>query len=122
MDLQKRIFDPLARGESDSTRNVGLGLFIARAIVVAHGGSIRSHQPKRVGRPSRSRCPASSARAHELPAGRRLHKDDIASQYALRQDHVQTLIPVLTNRAPAWFTASRSVTAQPTFVSERCSP
>jgi signal transduction histidine kinase len=35
------IFEPLARGPSEATHNLGLGLFIARAIVVAHGGDIR---------------------------------------------------------------------------------
>ena len=34
------IFEPLSRGTSDSPRNLGLGLFIARAIVIAHGGEI----------------------------------------------------------------------------------
>ena len=38
---QVKIFEPLARGSSDTTHNLGLGLFIARAIVVAHGGDIR---------------------------------------------------------------------------------
>jgi len=38
---QAKIFAPLARGSSDTTQNLGLGLFIARAIVVAHGGDIR---------------------------------------------------------------------------------
>ena len=38
---QATMFEPLARGTSDGTRNFGLGLFIARAIVVAHGGEIR---------------------------------------------------------------------------------
>ena len=37
------IFEPLARGQSENTkgsRSIGLGLFIARAIVSAHGGHI----------------------------------------------------------------------------------
>ena len=38
---QASIFEPLARGGSDTTQNIGLGLFIARAIVTAHGGEIR---------------------------------------------------------------------------------
>jgi hypothetical protein len=38
---QANIFEPLARGTSQSTHNLGLGLFIAHAIVVAHGGEIR---------------------------------------------------------------------------------
>ena len=39
-EAQRTIFEPLARGVSDSTHSIGLGLFIARAIVVAHGGDI----------------------------------------------------------------------------------
>lgn len=39
---QGMIFEPLARGASDdATHRIGLGLFIARAIVSAHGGEIR---------------------------------------------------------------------------------
>ena len=34
------LFEPLSRGTSHSPRNLGLGLFIARAIVIAHGGEI----------------------------------------------------------------------------------
>jgi signal transduction histidine kinase len=34
------IFEPLARGASDATEGIGLGLFIARAIVTAHDGEI----------------------------------------------------------------------------------
>jgi signal transduction histidine kinase len=41
LDAQQTIFEPLARGGSDATQGIGLGLFIARAIVVAHGGDIR---------------------------------------------------------------------------------
>ena len=38
---QGTIFEPLARGASDdATQSVGLGLFIARAIISAHGGEI----------------------------------------------------------------------------------
>jgi len=42
-ELQDRIFEPLERAEaakSDPTHSVGLGLFIAREIVKAHGGTI----------------------------------------------------------------------------------
>jgi signal transduction histidine kinase len=36
------IFEPLARGGAESaSRSIGLGLFIARAIVAAHGGHIQ---------------------------------------------------------------------------------
>jgi signal transduction histidine kinase len=38
---QANIFEPLARGNSEGTHNIGLGLFIARVLVVAHGGEIR---------------------------------------------------------------------------------
>jgi signal transduction histidine kinase len=34
------LFEPLSCGTSDNPRNLGLGLFIARAIVIAHGGEI----------------------------------------------------------------------------------
>ena len=37
---QAQIFEPLARGTSEGMHNLGLGLFIARAIAVAHGGEI----------------------------------------------------------------------------------
>ena len=39
-DAQATIFEPLTRAAAETTRNLGLGLFIARAIVVAHGGEI----------------------------------------------------------------------------------
>ena len=39
---QASIFEPLARGQTDDvTHSIGLGLFIARAIVTGHGGEIR---------------------------------------------------------------------------------
>jgi phosphoserine phosphatase RsbU/P len=37
---QANMFEPLVRGDSPGTYNIGLGLFIARAIVVAHRGEI----------------------------------------------------------------------------------
>jgi sigma-B regulation protein RsbU (phosphoserine phosphatase) len=40
-DLLPFVFEPLARGRTDSSgRSIGLGLFIARGIVSAHGGDI----------------------------------------------------------------------------------
>jgi signal transduction histidine kinase len=37
------VFEPLARGRADAgaPHSIGLGLFIARAIVPAHGGDIQ---------------------------------------------------------------------------------
>jgi signal transduction histidine kinase len=41
-DVLPFVFEPLARGRTDSARHgIGLGLFIARAIVSAHGGDIQ---------------------------------------------------------------------------------
>ena len=41
-DLLPSVFEPLARGDEESTPgSIGLGLFIARTIVLAHGGDIR---------------------------------------------------------------------------------
>jgi signal transduction histidine kinase len=41
-DVLPFVFEPLARGRGDSAgHSIGLGLFIARAIVSAHGGDIR---------------------------------------------------------------------------------
>jgi len=40
LQVRPTIFEPLARGTSDGLQNLGLGLFIARAIVVAHRGEI----------------------------------------------------------------------------------
>jgi signal transduction histidine kinase len=39
-DAQQAIFEPLVRRASGGTDRIGLGLFIARAIAVAHGGEI----------------------------------------------------------------------------------
>jgi signal transduction histidine kinase len=40
--VQASVFEPLARGAADDVaRSIGLGLFIARAIVAGHGGEIR---------------------------------------------------------------------------------
>lgn len=39
---EQRIFEKFYRGKSESVRGVGLGLAICRAIVEAHGGSIRA--------------------------------------------------------------------------------
>lgn len=48
-DVQHKMFEPLARGSSDGTHNVGLGLFIARAIVAAHHGDIRVNSGEQSG-------------------------------------------------------------------------
>jgi signal transduction histidine kinase len=41
-DVLPFVFEPLTRGHRDGAgHNIGLGLFIARAIVSAHGGDIQ---------------------------------------------------------------------------------
>lgn len=41
-DVLPFVFEPLARGRGESAgHSIGLGLFIARAIVLAHGGNIQ---------------------------------------------------------------------------------
>jgi signal transduction histidine kinase len=35
------IFEPLRRGRSEGPHSIGFGLFIARAVVLAHGGDIQ---------------------------------------------------------------------------------
>jgi len=48
--MQASLFEPLARGQSDDVaHSIGLGLFIARAIVIAHGGEIRVRSADGVG-------------------------------------------------------------------------
>jgi two-component system sensor histidine kinase KdpD len=39
---ENRVFDKFFRGRSDAIRGAGLGLAICRAIIEAHGGSIRA--------------------------------------------------------------------------------
>ena len=39
---ESRVFDKFFRGRSDEVRGAGLGLAICRAIIEAHGGSIRA--------------------------------------------------------------------------------
>jgi signal transduction histidine kinase len=49
LNVQHKMFEPLARGSSDGTHNMGLGLFIARAIVIAHHGDIRVNSSEQSG-------------------------------------------------------------------------
>jgi len=56
-DVQQTMFEPLARGSSEGTRNAGLGLFIARAIVTAHHGDIRVNSAEQTGTTFEVRLP-----------------------------------------------------------------
>jgi signal transduction histidine kinase len=51
------IFEPLARGITDTSRSLGLGLFIARLIVIAHGGDIEVHSSSAEGTTFTTRLP-----------------------------------------------------------------
>ncbi|MFY2556314.1 ATP-binding protein [Corallococcus terminator] len=52
-DLQSRIFEPLERGverpEDRGMRSIGLGLYIVRSIVLAHGGTVEAHSTQEQG-------------------------------------------------------------------------
>jgi signal transduction histidine kinase len=56
---QEQIFDPFVRGENSHRGGRGLGLFIARRVVEAHGGTI-SAESKGKGATFRVRLPASN--------------------------------------------------------------
>jgi signal transduction histidine kinase len=59
-DLLPSIFEPLARGDrGDRLHNIGLGLFIARAIVSAHGGEIGVRSSAELGTTFMARLPKS---------------------------------------------------------------
>jgi signal transduction histidine kinase len=61
---QVSIFEPLARGASDAaSQRIGLGLFIARAIVVAHGGEIGVSSAEGLGTTFEVQLPRHSAPA-----------------------------------------------------------
>jgi PAS domain S-box-containing protein len=74
--LLPRLFEPLKRGESKdakSTHSIGLGLFIVKHIVDAHGGSIRVHSTLAHGTTFTVRLPrypakGAPARAPRAPA------------------------------------------------------
>jgi hypothetical protein len=56
------IFEPLARGRSEGgLYNIGLGLFIARAMVLAHGGEIRVESSLEQGTTFSARLPKSDS-------------------------------------------------------------
>lgn len=66
-----RIFDPFFRGQTRGRRNgKGLGLFIARRVVEAHGGSIWL-EPSVQGATFRIRLPVEEARRHRARSDRR---------------------------------------------------
>lgn len=60
-DLQPRLFDPFRRGEKDSrssnTAGLGLGLYISRELVQAHGGSLEFESSAADGTTFRVRLP-----------------------------------------------------------------
>jgi signal transduction histidine kinase len=57
-DLLPFVFEPLARGQAEDAGNsIGLGLFIARAVVSAHGGDIRATSSTDAGTTFKVRLP-----------------------------------------------------------------
>jgi len=66
-ELQVKLFDPFRRGSRDSrtatTEGLGLGLYISREIVVAHGGDIDVRSTETHGTTFRVRLPLSHASA-----------------------------------------------------------
>jgi signal transduction histidine kinase len=62
--LQDAIFEPLVRnaaGTTGETNGIGLGLFIARAIVASHEGDISVTSSERAGTTMRVRLPRVAA-------------------------------------------------------------
>jgi signal transduction histidine kinase len=60
-DVLPFVFEPLARGSGDSAgHSIGLGLFIARAIVLAHGGDIHVTSSTDAGTTFTARLPKAS--------------------------------------------------------------
>lgn len=70
-DHEHRVFDKFFRGRTDNVRGAGLGLAICRAVVEAHGGSIRAENRPGGGALIRFQIPLTSGTADEiaLPAG-----------------------------------------------------
>jgi signal transduction histidine kinase len=61
-DVMPLVFEPLARGQPESTTGgIGLGLFIARAIVSAHGGEINVTSSSQDGTTFTIRLPKAAA-------------------------------------------------------------
>jgi len=56
------IFEPFQRGASDDRRGLGLGLFIVRAIVSAHGGTVEATSSQQAGTLFTLRLPRVAAR------------------------------------------------------------
>ena len=61
-DVRERIFDPLVRGDASTSQHMGLGLFIAQAIVTAHGGNIDVASSEESGTTFAVRLPRDRAR------------------------------------------------------------
>lgn len=57
-DLLPRLFEPMVRGQDAGSRGVGLGLYIVREIVRAHGGSVEATSTAEAGTTFVLRLPA----------------------------------------------------------------
>ncbi|MDZ5605365.1 PAS domain-containing sensor histidine kinase [Pseudomonas sp. RP23018S] len=68
--LIERLFEPMTRASERSAggRSVGLGLFIVREIVTAHGGEIRVHSSQAQGTTFMVRLPAAPSTLHDQRA------------------------------------------------------
>ena len=64
-DELERSFEKFSRGRHATVTGTGLGLYICRKIIDAHGGRIWAARRAEEARPCRSRCHSSSATADD---------------------------------------------------------
>jgi signal transduction histidine kinase len=57
-ELLPRLFEPMVRGNAPGAKGVGLGLYIVRAIVQAHGGEVTASSSAEEGTTFRMDLPA----------------------------------------------------------------